>query len=263
MNQETRYSLERYFDCRIKVRKATAHERAETSVSVSSDTGSLFVPPTLTASEYSVYWSFNNRLDMENKSSKEISHLLFCSRLLTEQEEIRIEHWKNHYFSQVIEVIANESEKGIVLLQKGNILHYENPTARKWHLSERFFDYCAESEDKNIETSESYTILLSGTSPLKLRLYNFYREDTFIGRMILGTPFSGETANGIDTAHQKSFRVSEDHWRQPPAQTLYQHSCEGRRYRLFHTDQRRKRDRKRTVCQGHPQCHPCARNTPL
>ena len=138
MNQETRYSLERYFDCRIKVRKATAHERAETSVSVSSDTGSLFVPPTLTASEYSVYWSFNNRLDMENKSSKEISHLLFCSRLLTEQEEIRIEHWKNHYFSQVIEVIANESEKGIVLLQKGNILHYENPTARKWHLSEGF-----------------------------------------------------------------------------------------------------------------------------
>ena len=204
MNQETRNSLERYFNCRIKVQKAAPDERARTSISIGSDTGDLIVPPALTASNYSVYWDFNSRQDIEDKSSKEMSHLLFCSRLLAEQEGTGIEERKNHYFGQVIEVIANGSEKGIVLLQKGNILHYENPTARKWHLSERFFDYCAESEDKNIDTSESYTILLGGTSPLKLRLYNFYREDTFIGRMILGTPFSGETASGIDTAMKKA-----------------------------------------------------------
>ena len=94
MNQETRNSLERYYNCRIKVQKATPDERVKTSISISSDTGILFVPPTLTATEYSVYWDFGSQRDLENKSSKEIGHLLFCSRLLTEQEGIRIEDRK-------------------------------------------------------------------------------------------------------------------------------------------------------------------------
>ena len=204
MDQEIGYSLERYFNCRIRIENATPRESALSSITTDSDLNSLTVPPSLTDSACSVFWEFTSLRNIEEISSKEMAHLIFCSRLLTEQEKRNREDREVHYLNQVLEIIGNENKTGIVLFQKGNTLHYENPTAQKWRLSERFLNYCAESEDENIDTSESYTILLGGTSPLKIRLFNFYREEKFTGRMILGTPFSGERAGGIDTAIKKA-----------------------------------------------------------
>ncbi|WP_158546968.1 sigma-54-dependent Fis family transcriptional regulator [Oceanispirochaeta sp. M1] len=204
MDQDAQFSLERFFRSSINIQKASPEERACTSIQRYYDSGVMTIPPVLTGSDYTVSWDFSDPEVVSEMTAGKMAHLVFCSRIITDQEEIRTDNERNHYLRQVLEVIADESEKGIVLLRKEDSLLYENPMARKWRLSERFFNYCAESGDNNIETSESYTILLGGTSPLKIRLYNYYSGKTFIGRLILANPFSGETTVGIDTTIRKT-----------------------------------------------------------
>jgi len=204
MDQDTQFSLEQFFRSRISLQKASPEEKASTSVQKHIDSGLLIVPPVLTGSEYTVSWDFSDPGDVSEMTARMMAHLVFCSRIIADQEEIIRDNERNHYLRQVLELIADESEKGIVLLQNEDSLLYENPVARNWRLSERFFNYCDESGDNNFETSESYTILLGGTSPLKIRLYNYYSGKNFIGRLVIANPFSGETTVGIDTSIRKT-----------------------------------------------------------
>ena len=204
MDQNTRFSLERYFNGRLSVQKASAEDRALTSIRLDSESGAVTVPPALSSSDYTVSWDFPDSPDGEPMGGRELAHLIFCSRIAAAQEEGSARRDNEHYLRQVLERIADESGRGILLVDQSGSPLYENPTARKWQVSERFFNYCAESGDHNIDASESYTITLGGTSPLKLRLFNCYSAEQFMGRLILAHPFTGESASAVETSVRKT-----------------------------------------------------------
>ena len=131
MDQDTQFSLEQFFRSRINLQKASPEEKACTSIQKHL-TGLMTIPPVLTGSEYTVSWDFNDPEDVANMTTRKMAHLVFCSRIIADQEEINRDNETNHYMRQVLELIADESEKGIVLLQKEDSLLYENPMAKKW-----------------------------------------------------------------------------------------------------------------------------------
>jgi len=196
-------ALEEYFSCTITLDLETSpssghpdmvprFDGTETTLSV----GTSRIP-----SPIGIIWHFPGE---QQFSPKELSHLLLCSRMISQEHAQQRQSDRTDLFRQFSMDQAKRTQESVLLLdEEGNIL-YQNTSARGRKLLSRFEEYLQQTGDRLIETRIEHVILLGGTAPLRLRVRNIYRGNVFLGRMLTAEP------QGRIPDHQQRHRMGND-----------------------------------------------------